>query len=115
MKTILKYLKSQRGDFVITPILAGLATIGGAGGAVGGAATVLSTAATIGSTVAKATQKQPGQKIEAPPTIQQAQGKAAQEVVKRRRAGLGYRDTILSNALNAAGMGGPGGKTMLGQ
>src|SRR5262245_6331973 len=111
MKTILKYLKSQRGDFIVTPILAGLATVGGASGAIGGGLAVASTAASIGTGIASATKREPGAKIVGPPSVAQAREGRAQEVMKRRR-GLGFKDTILSNALNQVGAG---GKTMLGQ
>jgi N-acetyl-beta-hexosaminidase len=79
------------------------------------AAGVASAAATIGTSIAQATKKASGQKIEAPPTIANAQDEQI-KVKARARRGLRYNDTIISQAISGGLGGSPfsGGKTQLG-
>jgi hypothetical protein len=87
------------------------AALGGATGS--GIATGIGAAASLagaGASIAQATRKEPGQKIVAPPTVTEAADAAVKQKARVRR-GLGYRDTILSQAIQ----GGPGGKSLLGQ
>jgi len=101
-------------DFIITPLIAGLATIGG-GSAAAGAAGVAGTVAGLagaGSSIASATQKAPTMKPTPPPDPKIAEAAKAQER-DRATQKRGFKSTILADTLKEYSA--PGAKTKLGQ